>query len=122
MADAFDKVRQGQPLKLSARTWNELIDAARTVQELRPVFAQIAKQQWRDADTIKVRNGTCNNLPRFGIVGLDWSTLDPSTNLPEWRNQIAIDCVAVDATTHRGRFAILGDGSRSRQWSRSLPG
>jgi hypothetical protein len=109
MADAFDKVRQGQPLKFSARTWNELIDAARTVQELRPVFAQIAKQQWRDADTIKVRNGTCNNLPRFGIVGLDWSTLDPSTNLPEWRNQIAIDCVAVDATTHRGRFAILDE-------------
>ena len=107
MADAFDKVRQGQPLKLSARTWNELIDAARTVQELRPVFAQIAKQQWRDADTIKVRNGTCDNLARFSVVGLDWSTIDPATNLTEWKNAVSIDFEKPDASKHAGRFAIL---------------
>ena len=107
MSSSGGKVRPGEPLKIPADQYNSFIDAASKVKSLEPLFAQGVRRGANDYDTLKVRNGTCSDLPRFSIVGLDWSTLNPSTDLLEWKQQPSMDCVLPNAQTHRGRFAVL---------------
>ena len=107
MSNSGGKVRPGEPLKIPADQYNSFIDAASKVESLDRFFAQGIRKGFNDHDTIKVRNGASANLPRFSILGLNTSTIDPASYLLEWKQQPAMNCVVPDAAVHLSRFVVI---------------
>ncbi|QDU73727.1 hypothetical protein Pan97_07260 [Bremerella volcania] len=62
----------------------------------------------RDPDRVKIRNGGCQTLSSFSILGIDDSAIDPSLPGSAFERQIVLDGV-VPTNDHKSRFAILGE-------------
>ena len=101
------KVAAGQPLKISAESFNAFVDAATAYQ---------ASRQSRSADggmtsaipgIILLRNDSGTDQGRFAVLGLDDPLILPSENPQAFQERITFSGVSPDEHEHANRFGIL---------------
>lgn len=64
MSDAFSKVRPGEPLKIAAQAWNQVIDQVTT----RPRFDAATSAAPPINFQVRCRNSTTGDVPRWGVL------------------------------------------------------
>jgi hypothetical protein len=101
-----DRKRAGDPLVISASDWNDLRETHRRLisGELAGPFA--VKQQL-DPSTLRVKNTTGADLPRFGIVALSDVVFTPTDNLTQFLDRCSVFQAVAPATSKQAELAIL---------------
>ena len=64
MKDAFSKVRPGEPLKIAAQAWNQVIDQVTT----RPRFDAASAAAPPINFQVRCKNATTGDVPRWGVL------------------------------------------------------
>lgn len=117
-SNAFEIMRPGQPVRLTAAQAQKWTDAAKRA-DGQP-GAQMAEAIARSgrAGVVPIKNGSGADLARFGILGIDGPLFTPASFLEEFKNRIALSGVALAAPAHLGRFAValepITDGAIGR--------
>lgn len=109
MSDALKKVRSGDPLVIPAAAYNAFIDAAVDYRQRMAHLGQGAQPSNQQASIVLVRNDSGADRQRFEVLGVDSPIIDPSANEEEFKNRVALSCVAPAADTHEGKFVILAE-------------
>lgn len=116
--DRFQKTQAGRPLEIPAATWNAMIDAARAHAEQQHRQDTGTDLLSRQADLVKVRNESGQDLPRFSVLGIDTPVIPPEANEREFKNQVALRATLPDQS-HTGRFVVLHDPLRANRIGRA---
>ena len=109
MSSALKKVRSGDPLVIPAAAYNAFIDAAIDYRQRTAHLGQGAQPSFSQASIVLVRNDSGSNQNRMAVLGVDAPIIDPSANEEEFRNRVALSCVAPEEGTHEGRFVVLAE-------------
>jgi hypothetical protein len=109
MSSALRKVRSGDPLVIPAAAYNAFIDAALDFRQRTAHLGQGAQPSFPQASIVLVRNDSGSNQNRMAVLGVDAPIIDPSANEEEFRNRVALSCVAPEEGTHEGRFVVLAE-------------
>ena len=109
MSSALKKVRSGDPLVIPAAAYNAFIDAALDFRQRTAHLGQGAQPSFSQASIVLVRNDSGSNQNRMAVLGVDAPIIDPSANEEEFRNRVALSCVAPEEGTHEGRFVVLAE-------------
>ena len=107
--DSLKKVQSGQPLVIPASAYNAFIDAALDFRQRTAYLGREAQASFQQASIILVRNDSGANRQRFEVLGVDGPIIDPSANEEEFKNRVALSCVAPAADTHEGKFVVLAE-------------
>ncbi len=102
------KVTAGDPLEISAATFNTLIDAGRDYQRRQRSRQPGPPGPGRDfasGNRVLVRNDAGLDVHRFGVLGIDQPIVLPSENAGTFADRVALACVLPDAA-HKGQFVI----------------
>ena len=67
MKDAFSKVRPGEPLKIAAQAWNQVIDQVTT----RPRFDAESSAAPAINFQVRCKNATSGDVPRWGVLQIN---------------------------------------------------
>lgn len=102
----MNKVQSGQPLEIRARDYNAFVDAALAHRQ-RALDSAGMPPATLAARTILVRNDSGDDVPRFGILGIDQPLLDPRLDEDRFTAQVAVAGVTPLKNRHEGRFVIL---------------
>ncbi len=100
------KVLPGQPLKISATTYNLFVDAANDYLQRRLRLGGGASGFQRPAGIISVKNNSGFDQSRFAVLGLDEPIYSPTDNEIEFKNNPSMKAVA-PTLSHYGRFVVL---------------
>lgn len=115
------KVTPGQKLRISADTWNTVVDAARDYQRrsLRQGAAQTADS--RSTGIVQVKNASGQDCYQFEVLGLDVGTavIDPADNEQEFRQRIVLAGVT-PAAEHADSFGILQEPVKDGKIGRAM--
>lgn len=109
MSDGLKKVQSGQPLIIPASAYNAFIDAALDFRQRTAHLGQGAQPSFSQASIVLVRNDSGSNQNRMAVLGVDTPIIDPSANEEEFKNRVALSCVAPAADTHEGKFVVLAE-------------
>lgn len=109
MSSALRKVRSGDSLVIPAAAYNAFIDAALDFRQRTAHLGQGAQPSFPQASIVLVRNDSGSNQNRMAVLGVDAPIIDPSANEEEFRNRVALSCVAPEEGTHEGRFVVLAE-------------
>jgi len=109
MSDGLKKVQSGQPLVIPASAYNAFIDAALDFRQRTAHLGQGAQPSFSQASIVLVRNDSGSNQNRMAVLGVDTPIIDPSANEEEFKNRVALSCVAPAADTHEGKFVVLAE-------------
>ncbi|MDI9628234.1 MAG: hypothetical protein QM286_06780 [Acidobacteriota bacterium] len=109
MSSALRKVRSGDPLVIPAAAYNAFIDAALDFRQRTAHLGQGAQPSFSQASIVLVRNDSGSNQNRMAVLGVEAPIIDPSANEEEFRNRVALSCVAPEEGTHEGRFVVLAE-------------
>jgi len=120
MGDIYKKVQAGQPLEISARFWNDIIDVVRWAHTQRDVTGALPRFLAHYATTRYVRNDTGGDLARCSVVGLGGSVYLPTANLHGFKNQQTLKAVAPGFPDHDGKFAVLTEPIASGKLGRAI--
>lgn len=121
MPEDFRHVTAGQPIIISAPTWNAHQDAAKAFRQGRlGNVGQRAAQGNQWGNLVEVRNDTGSDVDRFGVLGIDDVAIDPSTNLDEFQARIYLIGVTPSLSSHKGKFVVcrdaIPDGETGKAW------
>jgi hypothetical protein len=107
MGDAFRKVRDGERLKIPARTYNAMIDAAQDyINRKNNLTTESGKTL--PANMVYVKNTTGAAVDRLNILGIGGSQIDPTTNT--FKEITVLTGVTPSKTDHAsGRFVITAE-------------
>lgn len=105
------KVRSGEPLRIPAAAYNAFIDAAHLARridadaQVDPLRSGVGEQ------LVLVRNESGEDLPRFGVLGINGPIISPATgsegNADEFKRRVAIIGAAItDTDEFVGRFVV----------------
>jgi hypothetical protein len=97
------------PLVIPAAAYNAFIDAALDFRQRTAHLGQGAQPSFSQASIVLVRNDSGSNQNRMAVLGVDAPIIDPSANEEEFRNRVALACVAPEEGTHEGRFVVLAE-------------
>lgn len=96
-----------------------MIDAARAHVDGQLNQGNQSELAFRQADIIKVRNQSGQDVDRFSVLGIDQPIISPTDNSREFKNQIAINAV-IPTANHAGQFVVLLEplkaGAIGRAW------
>lgn len=110
MTTPLRKVTDGQEFSVGARTWNAFIDAAVAHRGRNRDPRSELLQSSREATTILIRNDSGEDVPRFGVLGIDTIVISPDDNLAEFQNNPVLSGAVPSAGgslgTHTGKFVI----------------
>ncbi len=112
MADAFRKVRSGQPLVIPARAYNAFVDAAletkRRQQDRRAGELWDGGRSFIGGGGVAVRNDSGADLERYHTLAIDGPLFLPGEDGPEksFQNRLAFKGITPTDTTRPGSFAI----------------
>lgn len=120
MGDPFKKVQRGDPLRISAETFNTMIEAARDYRARQHRTSSDAREHFTDHGVILVKNQSGAARNRFDILGLDAPVISPADNLDEFKSRPALVGVTPELPTHAGRFCILLEPLASGSIGRAL--
>jgi hypothetical protein len=81
----WQKKKPGDPLKIPAGAWNELLDLLTGMENFQRGIILPSETIWR------VRNATSTAIPRFGIVRLDSPIIEPADNLSAFQEQLTFE-------------------------------
>jgi len=122
MGNRLKKIRAGDPLRVSAETYNAFVDAAQShidkqfgnsSRSLESLFS-------RSATTVLVKNASGFDAPRFGILGIDKPVIAPSVNQIEFLNRVVLSCIVPSGLVHNSKFVItmepIPKGSFGMAW------
>ena len=107
--DSLKKVQSGQPLVIPASAYNAFVDAALDFRGRTAHLGQGAQPSFAQASIVLVRNDSGSNQNRMAVLGVDTPIIDPSANEEEFKNRVALSCVAPAADTHEGKFVVLAE-------------
>ncbi|MCA9080848.1 MAG: hypothetical protein KDA58_09830 [Planctomycetaceae bacterium] len=108
MTDPFRHVRRGEPLQISATTFNALLDAAQS--HRRREQQRQRRQRWplQDADRLLVRNDSAGPRQRFEVLGIEDIVLGPEENLDTFLSRPAV--VGTEPQFwQRGKWVVLAE-------------
>ncbi len=109
MSDGLKKVQSGQPLVIPASAYNAFIDAALDFRQRTAHLGRESQPSFAQASIVLVRNDSGSNQNRMAVLGVDTPIIDPSANEEEFKNRVALSCVAPAADTHEGKFVVLAE-------------
>ena len=104
--DQLLNVHQGDKLRIPAATWNTLLDVARAERDRDHDMEKMMAAALPAFNILKVKNDSGNNVPRFGILGLETPIIEPSDNLDSFKQRPQM-LGTTPTTTHTGKFCIL---------------
>lgn len=115
MGDPLKKVTAGEPLRIPAQAYNAFVDAAVDLRRRQQRTARDPMRAMRQTGIVLVRNDSGDDLPRFGVLGVDGPLIEPEANEDEFAARVALSGVVPTLPNHRGRFVItlepLGNGA-----------
>lgn len=98
-------------MRISADTWNRIIDATRAFYEGQSPApgkgGTPATAGNRQASVILVKNSSGTDQDRFAVLGIDAPIILPDDHEDEFKRQVALSCVTPTAADHQSRFVIL---------------
>ncbi|MBE3097140.1 MAG: hypothetical protein IMZ44_08410 [Planctomycetes bacterium] len=106
MGDALKKVQPGDRLRIPAKTFNTMIDAAQDFLNRRHNAGPDALRDVRQPGIVLVRNDSGSDLPRFGILGISGVLFTRTENATQFDNGPALTGTTPAAPDHRGKFVI----------------
>lgn len=74
MSADFRKVRPGQPLRITAKAWNRVLDTVAT----QPEFAGSAGAYGRINHVVQIKNTTSSTIPKWGVLEITGIANDPT--------------------------------------------
>lgn len=107
--DHLKKVQSGDPLRMSARTFNALIDAAQDFQSRRQSIGGAARPDLRQPGIVKVKNNSGEARDRFDILGIEGVLFTPDDNRDEFLTAPTLVGATPAVEDHAGRFVILAE-------------
>ena len=104
---AVEKVQSGRRLRIKARDWNQIADAANAFAAGQ--LGQAAGQggRTRPGVVVPVHNASGQDRDRFDILGIGGAAFDPSTDLPAFQADVVAEGFTPTEPDHVGRFVIL---------------
>lgn len=105
--DPFKKVLPGQKLRIPAEAFNGFIDAATYVRARQHNSETDVPESFRQTSIVRVRNTTDETVPRFGILALGESIIQPEDNESEFKNTVAFEGSKPTDPVEPGKYAIL---------------
>ena len=109
MAAPFDKVAPGDPLRISARTFNTFVEAA-TAYRNRQFDIARRPQPGVVHGNIRIRNDTGGDRQAFDVVSIVGPVFGPDDNLTEFQRRVTMRVGVPDVTAvAAGRVAILAE-------------
>jgi hypothetical protein len=116
--DPFKHVQPGEKLRISAVTYNAMVDAAREHRNKQNEFTSDSFDQFRQGDLVRVLNQSGADLPRNSVLAIDAPIFLPSDSEDAFLRGIALRGVT-PTSAHKGRFAILLDPAREGHIARA---
>ena len=107
MVNRLRKVKSGDPLKISAATFNTFIDVARDYQARQHQQGQGSRAAVRHSGLVLVRNDSGADWQRFDVLGVSGPVFDPAADEDAFKNQPALVGVTPTEASHAGRFVVL---------------
>lgn len=108
MGETFPRVSAGDPLRISAESWNALMGLG---QQLRAGDASLNPPGLGGGElppgVIWVRNDSGADAAEFAILGIDGILISPTANAQEFRYSPGLSVVTPVAATHAGKWAVL---------------
>lgn len=107
--DIARRVSPGDPLRFSARIYDDMLDAIDYCKAARSRQAEHLSRLARDYGLVKVKNESGSAVDRFGVLGLNGiiSAINPTDGLAAWKNQPVVSGITPASPTHCGRFVVL---------------
>lgn len=99
--------QSGSPLRISARDWNAVIQAAQAVaaDELSPPSPELAELT-RSQTVAKIKNADNVLFPRFGVCTLRSAAIQPGANLADFQQQPLFTALKPAFTSDLPKLAI----------------
>jgi len=106
MGDPFRKVASGEPLRISARAWNAMLEAAGLAKRTRDRDRD-ASRRMPQAGIVPISNVTGSDRERGQVLGLTAPLITPSDDEDGFLERITFSGSQPFANLHTGRYAIL---------------
>ena len=107
MGDDLKKVKTGDPLRISARTFNTFVDTALDNRQRTQNVHRTDRRAFRQGGIIPVKNISGSDRGRFDVLGIDGVVFTPTDSPDAFKNQLALKGDTPSAATHTGKFVIL---------------
>ncbi len=104
MSADFRKVRPGQPLRITAKAWNRVLDTVAT----QPGFAGSAGLYDRPCHVVQIKNTTGSLVPKWGVLAITGIANDPTageSSLSQFQEVPILEGAAPSSTT-AGKFVV----------------
>lgn len=104
MSADFRKVRPGQPLRITAKAWNRVLDTVST----RPEFAGSEGTYGRPCHVVQIKNTTGSTVPKWGVLEISGVANDPTAgdaSLSQFQDVPLLEGAAPSAST-AGKFVV----------------
>jgi len=101
------KVSPGQPLRITADTFNAFVDAAAAHQAGKLGLGAEGTATGRTAGIVTVRNDSGADQDRFAVLGIGDPLILPADNPAAFQERVAHALVEPDEEAHADRFCIL---------------
>lgn len=107
--DQLRRPQRGDPLKIPAFVYAEMLDTVEFVRGLRRSDSASLVRLARDRGLVKVKNESGSDVARFGILGIDGiiSAINPTDDLAAWKNEPVLSGNTPDTDDHYGKFVVL---------------
>lgn len=113
----MNRVRQGERLRLGAKTFNTLIGAARAFQSQQRIFSSGTTNEVRKTDIVLVRNDSGADVAQFDVLEVSAPLIGPADNAMEFRQRVMAKGVA-PVEDGNGKFVVtlepIADGKIGR--------
>lgn len=104
MSADFRKVRPGQPLRITAKAWNRVLDTVAT----QPGFAGSAGLYDRPCHLVQIKNTTGSTVPKWGVLEITGIVNDPTagaSSLAQFQDVPILEGSTPSDTT-AGKFVV----------------
>lgn len=93
MAGDLSNVSRGDPMRISASTWNSVLEATRRSKASTFEEGRGGPRGGVDGSRVLVRNLSGADVPRFGVLAIAGVAIEPDANLAEFQNHPVLDGV-----------------------------
>jgi len=103
----MEKVKPGDPFRMTAETFNTFVDAARDFKMRQQGGGARPLRETRQPGIVLVKNDDVFDIERFEAMRIEDSmVISPTDNLIEFKNRPVPKCKGIDDNAHIGRWVI----------------
>ena len=113
-----EKVAPGDPLQISYRTWNDLLDLV----ALKPTERLPGPRLKYQTGVVTVQNVSASNRSTFDVMAVDGPFIDPTVRLEDFQSRLALKCNTPDATSTalHNSVVVLKEPIRANEFGRAF--